>query len=288
MQNRAVNAISAVSIVIPTRSAPEYLEVALGSVMPQATACGAQVIVVDDGDDAATAQLARGHGAELVSPAEHRGLNAARNLGIDAARGELIVLIDADVETPPGWLQAIIAGAGSTPEREVFGGPITARLEGGGPRRCGREPPPITTLDFGSADRDVPFVWGANMAIRRSALERVGRFDEGLSGRGDEEEWLDRFAGQGGQLRYLAAAGLVHRRRPQDSRLRALTAAAYRQGRESRRHDVRMGKPRPIPAELRVLAGCAWHTVYRRCAFGIVMGARSAGSLREALSARAF
>lgn len=286
MQNRSVDGTPAASIVIPTRSAPEYLEVALGSVMPQATAVCAEVIVVDDAGDAATQEVAHRHGAKLVLPSEHRGLNAARNAGIRAAAAELIILIDADVEAPGGWLEAILAGARSTPEREVFGGPIAARLEGRPPRRCGREPPPITTLDFGPRDRDVPYVWGANIAIRRAALERVGDFDDRLSGRGDEEEWLERYAAQGGRLRYLAAAGLVHRRRPQDSRLRVLTAAAYRQGRESRRHDVRMGKPRPIRAELRVLAGCAWHTVYRRCAFGIVMGARSAGGLREAVLRR--
>jgi hypothetical protein len=46
---------------------------------------------------------------------------------------------------------------------------------------------------------------------------------------------------------------------------------------------MRIGKPRSAGAEVRILAGCAWHTVRRRCAFGIVMGARAAGSLREAL-----
>ena len=56
----------------------------------------------------------------------------------------------------------------------MFGGPIRAALEGGGPRSCGRESPPITTLDLGGADRDVPLVWGANMALRRRAVERAG------------------------------------------------------------------------------------------------------------------
>ena len=62
--------------------------------------------------------------------------------------------------------------------------------------------------------------------------------------------------------------------------------AAFGQGREARRHDVRTGSTRPIRTELRILAGCAWHTVRRRCAYGIVMGARTAGSLREALAER--
>ena len=167
----------------------------------------------------------------------------------------------------------------------MFGGPIRARLEGG-PRGCGREPAPITTLEEGPEDRDVPFVWGANMAIRRSAFERIGLFDDSLSGRGDEEDWELRYRAGGGRIRYLAGAGLDHRRTGQDARLGVLTRQAYRHGREARRHDVRVGKPRPIGTELRTLAGCAWHTVRRRCAFGIVMGARTAGSVREALAER--
>jgi GT2 family glycosyltransferase len=254
--------------------------------MPQADAAGAEVIVVSDGVDAATAAVTQRHGAKLVELPEHRGLNAARNAGIRAAQSDVLVFIDQDVEAPPGWLEATIEGVRATPELEVFGGPIRARLEGGGPRRCGREPAPITTLDRGPDDRDVPIVWGANMAIRRGAFERLGYFDEGLHGRGNEDDWEDRYTALGGRIRYLADAGLIHRRTAEDARLGVLVRAAYGQGREARRNDVRVGKPRSLREEARVLVGCAWHTLRRRCAFGIVMGARSAGSLREALAER--
>ncbi len=273
------------TIVIPVRAASAYLEVTLASVMPQAAGAGAEVVVVSDGPDPATAAVADRHGSRLVTLPQPRGLNVARNAGIDAARSDLVVFIDSDVEAPAGWLNAILEGARANPDREVFGGPIRARLEGG-PRGCGREPPPITALDAGPRDRDVPLVWGANMAIRRCAFDRIGRFHAELSGRGDEEEWELRYTAQGGRIRYLAAAGLDHRRAAADSRLRVLTRAAYDQGREARRHDVRAGKVRTIPTELRILVGCAWHTLRRRCAFGIVMGARTAGSLREALAGR--
>jgi GT2 family glycosyltransferase len=273
------------SILIPTLAAADYLDVTLASVMPQAKATGAEVIVVSDGAYQAITKVTERHEARLVALPEQRGLNAARNAGIRAARSELLVFIDQDIDAPAGWLDAILEGARAYPEIEVFGGPIRARLEGG-PRGCGREPAPITTLDAGREDRDVPLVWGANMAIRRSAFERLGQFDEVLHGRGDEEDWLLRYTAHGGRIRYLARAALDHRRAGPDARLTALARHAYRQGREARRHDVRVGKPRPVRSELRALAGCAWHTVRRRCAFGIVMGARSAGSLREALVER--
>ena len=273
------------SIVIPTLAAAEYLDVALTSVVPQADALGAEVIVVSDGPDPATADVALRHEVQLVTLPEQRGLNPARNAGIDAARSDLLVLIDQDVDAPGGWLEAIIGGARRHPDHDVFGGPIRARLENG-LRGCGREPPPITTLDAGAEDRDLDLVWGANMAIRRRAVERVGRFDETLHGRGNENDWELRYRAAGGRIRYLAAAGLDHRRSAADARLSVLTRAAYNQGREARRHDVRIGQPTTIRYQARVLAGCAWHTLRRRCPFGIVMGARAAGSLCEALSER--
>jgi glycosyltransferase involved in cell wall biosynthesis len=272
------------SIVIPTRGRPGYLEITLASVAPQAEAAGAEVIVVDDGGDAETRDVSRRHGARLISLPPPGGANAGRNAGIDAARSELIVLIDDDIEAAAGWLQAILAGAAGAPHADVFGGPIRARLEGGGPRACGREPAPITTLDLGPADRDVTLVWSANMAIRRRGLQLAGRFDATLAGRGEEEDWERRYIAQGGVVRYLAGAGVEHRRTAPDCTLSHLARSAYGHGRAGRRYDVRKGSAPPLPAELRTLVGCIWHVFRRRCLIGIVMAAQAAGRLREALA----
>jgi glycosyltransferase involved in cell wall biosynthesis len=272
--------------VIPTRSRPDYLAVTLASVAPQAQRAGAELLVINDGGDPATAAVAERYGARMIGLRAPGGANAARNAGVEAARGELIVMIDDDVEAPSGWLEAMLAGVAAAPDRDVFGGPIRARLEGGGLRSCGREPPPITTLDRGSADRDVELVWSANMAIRRAALERVGRFDESIRVRGDEEDWERRYIAQGGRVRYLSGAGLDHRRAAADATVRRLSRAAYVQGRAARSYDVNKGTVPPLAAELRTLAGCAWHIVRRRCATGIVLAAHAAGRLRETAAER--
>jgi GT2 family glycosyltransferase len=273
------------SIVVPTLGRPDYLNVTLGSVMPQADAAGAEVVVVNDGGDPQIEEIASRHGARVVSHIKRRGVNGARNAGIKAAMSDLVVLLDDDVEVASKWLQTLLAGARENPGHEVLGGPIRGRLEGG-PRGCGREPPPISTYDSGPVDRDVKFIYGGNTLFRKSAFERLGYFQDELSGRGDEEEWVRRYTAGGGRIRYLAGAVIDHRRAAGDARLAALTRAAYGQGRESRRHDVRAGTARSIRAELRILAGCVWHTARRRCAYGIVMGAKTAGSLREALAER--
>jgi GT2 family glycosyltransferase len=269
------------SVLIPTRARPDYLAVTLDSIVPQALAAGAEVIVISDGPDASTQSLARRHGARLLTLPAPRCLNAARNAGVAAARGELVVFVDDDVLAPAGWLAALLAGAAAAPDYDVFGGPIRPLLEGGGPRACGREAAPITALDLGERDRNATFVWGANMAIRMPALRQTGAFDEALCGRGDEEDWLRRHAAAGGRVRYLAAAGLHHRRASHDATVTRLSDAAYALGRTARRNDVRVGKAKPLQFELQTAAGCAWHTVRGRCAFGVVMLAHSAGRLRE-------
>jgi GT2 family glycosyltransferase len=277
------------SIVIPTRERPRYLAVALASVAPQARAAGAELIVVDDGALAANAELAVREGARYVALGDPRGLNAARNAGIEAAAGELIAFVDDDVEVRPGWLDALLAGARAHPDTDVFTGPIRARFEGRASRRrtCGREGPPITHMDLGEGDREVRRAWGANMAIRRRAFEAVGRFDpHRRCWGGDEEEWQQRLLAAGGRIRYLGAAALDHRRDPRDATLRALMRTAALRGREARDFDEEEGRAPRVVGELRVLAGCAWHTARWRCANGPVMAAHSWGRLERALDGR--
>jgi glycosyltransferase involved in cell wall biosynthesis len=294
------------SIVIPTRGRPDYLAVALSSIAPQAQEAGAEIVVVDDaGPSQAIRALVEDRGARYEPHPGPLGLNVARNTGVERTSGELVVFVDDDVEVAPGWLDALLEAARGHPEAEVFAGPIHARLEGGHtPHGCGRELPPITTLDLGPADTyDARFAWGANMAIRRGALIRVGPFDTTLEYGGDEQEWQERLrAGRamastdagaatkargeltavaaagaaGGRTLYVAAAAVDHRRTGDDARLPPLARAARARGRASRRFD----------AELRTLLGCLGHVARRRCPMGLTMAAHSLGRLEEGLRER--
>ncbi len=295
------------SIVIPTRARPDYLRIALASIAPQAAAAGAELLVVEDGSPSPeVGALAARFGAAHLSHARALGLNAARNTGVANTRGELVVFVDDDVEVGPGWLQALLAAAREHPDVQVFTGPIRPRLEGrGGWRRysCGREGPPITSLDLGPRDTDdVRFAWGANMTVRRDALERVGPFDATLGLYGDEQEWQERLLAETGMrakgecppasvssrngdglILYVAAAALDHRRSPADARLRSLARAARARGRASRRYDAWRGEAPSLRRELRTLAGCLGHVVRRRCPAGLTMVAHSLGRFEQGL-----
>lgn len=275
------------AVIVPTAGRPGYLDVALGSLASQAAAAGAELIVVDDGPSQATRAAAERHGARYIAHERSRGLNAARNTAVAATDAPLLCFVDDDVRAGPGWLDAILRGAaGAEDDVLVFTGPIHAVFEGVHRRTCGRELPPVTHLDLGSSDTDAEYAWGANLTLRREAIERAGPFDETLGLYGDEQEWQDRVRAAGGRVRYLAAAGLDHRRAGPDARPAALRRAARARGRASRRYDVLRGRAPSLTGELRVLAGCLWHGPRRRCANGPVMAAHSLGRVEAALGER--
>lgn len=296
--------MSAVAIVVPTRGRPPALERALRSMAPQAQTAGGAVIVVEDGGEDGRA-IAERHGARFVALAPARGPNAARNAGIAATDAGVVVLAEDDVEAPAGWLDALLRAVGAHPDIEVFGGPVRGRIDGRDWHTCGREWPPISSFWRGESDREVDLVFAGNMAIRRSALERVGPFAESLglyadeAGRiaratsgaapaagffGDEEEWQDRYRAGGGRILYVAAARLDHVRSGAAARTSALVRAAYGRGKVARRWSQSRGRAPSLARELRVLAGSAWHLVARRCMNGLLFAADAAGRVREAVS----
>ncbi|SEH11663.1 glycosyltransferase family 2 protein [Thermoleophilum album] len=278
----------AVSVVVPTRDRPDELALALASLSRLRGREQAELIVVDDGSRDSTAErLARAHGARYLRHRQAAGLNAARNTAIDAAESELIAFVDDDVVVPEQWLCELLAGVTRHRRADAFAGAIVARIEGLAGRGCGRHAPPITALDLGHDDRPVLAAWGACMAIRRRAFERVGVFDASLSvDEGDEAEWFERLRAAGGRVVYLGAWRLEHVRRGRSARVSALLRASYRRGRGARRSDQRRGQAPSLAGELRTLVGCGWHVARRRCPQGLLLAAHALGRTVEATGGR--
>jgi len=283
------------SVIVPTKGRPRYLRAALESLAAQDIGRDAyELLVVDDGpsrDTRAVVEEVAARTGMRIGYVEREGvpgLNSARNTGIAAADAAFLALVDDDVEAPRGWLRELVAGRRRHPGYQCFGGPIRLRLEGSRLRMCGREAPPITTLDGGLRDREIDLVWGANMAFDRSALELAGSFDAGVPYGFDEDMWERRLRAAGGRIMYVARAGLVHRRDASDARLGALAREAYRRGRNLRAYSEHAQRAPGLGGELRVLAGCVYHVFRYRCGNGLLLSAHSAGRVRQALSGRSF
>ncbi len=98
-----------VSVVIPAFNAERFIERTLRTVYAQ-TLAPREVIVVDDGSTDRTADMVRRAARETEIPTTllrqpNAGPGAARNLGVAAARGELVAFVDADDEWLPRKLE---------------------------------------------------------------------------------------------------------------------------------------------------------------------------------------
>jgi glycosyltransferase involved in cell wall biosynthesis len=98
-----------VSFVVPARNEERMLGATLQSIHRAATATGRawEVIVADDDSTDGTAELARSHGA-IVVPVKLHNIGAVRNAGARAARGEVLVFLDADTQLPEETLRAAL------------------------------------------------------------------------------------------------------------------------------------------------------------------------------------
>ncbi len=95
-----------VSIVIPARNEERHLRRCLQAIANQ-TAAPYEVIVVDNDSTDKTAAITRDFPFVIVVDEEQEGIVHARNAGFDAASGDIIGRIDADIALPPTWVEHV-------------------------------------------------------------------------------------------------------------------------------------------------------------------------------------
>ena len=99
------------SVIIPARNEEQTLPMLLADLQRQ-TVAAAEIICVDDASDDATAQIARAYGARLISlhdkPAGWIGKSWACQNGADAATGDVLLFLDADVRLGQNALSRLI------------------------------------------------------------------------------------------------------------------------------------------------------------------------------------
>jgi glycosyltransferase involved in cell wall biosynthesis len=169
-----------------------------------------EVIVVDDGSTDDTAAIAAKFDVRLIS-IEQSGLSAARNVGLAAARGEIVAYLDDDAWPDPDWLRFLIL-AFRTSSHAAVGGPNLPPADDGPIAACVANSPggPTHVLLSDSEAEHIP---GCNMAYRRAVLERIGGFDPQFLTAGDDVDVCWRLQEAGETLGFHAAAVVWHRRR---------------------------------------------------------------------------
>src|SRR5262245_28530075 len=99
-----------VSVVVASGAGGEFLFRCLASLRDQVREAGAELVVIDRMGDATRQRIAREfpEARVLAAPSDHRAtIPELRRIGFEAARGEIVAVLEEHCTAPPGWLATI-------------------------------------------------------------------------------------------------------------------------------------------------------------------------------------
>lgn len=275
------------SIIFPTRNRAEFLSTALESLIAQTLPPDAyEVLVIDNGSTDDTATIATSfvgalpHFRYLYEP--EPGLHAGRHKGMMAARGDILVFADDDIEALPTWLSSI---------RDAFSD-STVAMTGGNNLPCFTVPPPgwlirlwekpasgggkllaplsILELPDGLRPISPSLIWGCNFSIRKEVLLAAGGFHpdamprELVRFRGDGETHVSRYvAAKGMKCLFHSGASVRHMVTPERMNFAYFHQRGFNQG-ISDSYTILRQSPTSSPPRRNALlraAGRVWRTL---------------------------
>jgi N-acetylglucosaminyl-diphospho-decaprenol L-rhamnosyltransferase len=219
------------SIIILSWNVRELLRKCLASLSwndPQV-----EVIVVDAGSADGSAEVARREfpAARLMAQTENLGYTRGNNLGLRAATGRYLLVLNPDTELIGDALAQMLAYMETHLQVGVLGPQLVS--SDGAIQSTRRRFPTLATAFFEStwlqplaprailrhfyaedlpnnAISDVDWVMGAALLVRREAYEQVGGLDEGFFMYSEEVDWCRRMKAAGWQVVYFPPARIVH------------------------------------------------------------------------------
>ncbi len=216
-----------VAVVVVTYDALPWIERCLASV------AGAPTVVVDNGSTDGTRDAVRERFPDVtLVESENRGLGAGWNVGIRATESRYVLLLNADAWMLGDGLEQLVSFADGhrrtalvgprlldpdgTLQRSVRGFPTLWRLatEYFFLRKLAPRSRALNAFYAGGFDhdevRDVEFVMGACLLVRRDAIDEVGLLDEDFFLFSEETDWCFRFREAGWRVVFFPGADCVH------------------------------------------------------------------------------
>lgn len=209
-----------ISAIIVTRNREHYLRKSLDSLINQELGReDYEIIVVDNGSRDATAAIVRE--GQRVFPnlryeyVAEEGSSRARNAGVAAASAPIVAFLDDDAIAPPAWLQELLAVFGAhEPPPACVGGKILPLWESAVPDWFPkRYLPSLSMLDMGDETICLGperYIVGANMALLKDEVLRVGGFNDDISLYADEIYIQDKLRAMGEKVYYAPHAWVYH------------------------------------------------------------------------------
>ena len=169
-----------------------------------------EVIIVNDGSRDASEAIARRFPFRCIST-PNQGISTARNVGMQAATGEIVAYLDSDAKADPDWLRSLAVTFMKFDVAGV-GGPNIVPPQDNWVAQCiYRSPgrPTQVMLD----DQFAEHIPGCNMSFRKSALEDIGGFDPVFRVAADDVDICWRLMDAGYQIGFSPSAVVWHHTR---------------------------------------------------------------------------
>lgn len=185
---------------------------------------GYEVIVVDNASSDEAPAVARSfERVQLIESAENLGFAAGNNLGLERARGEYVALVNNDAVIDEAWLGELVAFLDAHPLAAAVGGRLYHWNEDNplgdtnngfyGYSRLAPDASTPAVADPPDAEREVAFVSGAAVLVRRRAIDAVGApfLDPTYFMYYEETDFFARAIRKGWRVHFLSRARCWHR-----------------------------------------------------------------------------
>lgn len=206
-----------ISIIIPLWQGEDTIADCLHALDANTDGFACEIICVDNDSPDESAAIVAGEfpHVRLLAQPVNLGFAGGVNAGIDAAQGDLFVLLNQDCLVMLGWLSALVDAIQQKPEYGIAGCTIlnddgTINHAGAYLSRPGAYGVHLTEIDD-DAPKKVDYVTGAVFAIRREAWEAVGPFDADFyPAYFEETDYCYRARSQGFETIYVPDARAKH------------------------------------------------------------------------------
>ena len=231
----------------------EDLGQALASMLNSGPGVSAEVVVLDNASEDGSVEMVRERfpSVRVLEGEENVGFARGYNRAARGTEGRHLLMLNPDTIVRPGALERLVAFMDAHP-RAGAAGPRLLNSDGSLQYSCRRFPRPLAAIfrntvlgrlapgnrftrdylmrdwDHGEA-REVDWISGAAMCIRREAWEEVGGFDEGYFMYEEDVDWCLRAHKAGWEIWYEPEATIVHRiGRSSDQRPTAMVVEFHR------------------------------------------------------------